>query len=502
MKNSAPSVMLFRRDLRLYDNAALHAANSFNDTLYIYIHEEAKDEKGSETTIDKTWQTGAASQWWLHHSLAKIKEALSIQKQDFIFFKTSHQKPIEEILLELCQTNNCHNIFWNRRYEPHHIKQDTVLKRSLQKHNITVNSFNNNLLSEPWTKFTKQGTPFKVFTPYWRHCKNTFLNESSIAEPLPKPHFNQSKKQWHIQDQVALDDLQLLPKKPDWAINFNQYWQVGETHAQQAWDDFLKNSINRYENSRNIPSIAGTSKLSPHLAFGEISVRQIWHDVMQQKSFDRQHSDDLDRYLSEIGWREFSYYQLYHFPELPEKNFNPRFNHFQWDEPSEQLKAWQKGMTGYPLIDAGLRELWQTGYMHNRVRMVVASFLCKDLMIHWQEGAKWFWDTLLDADLASNSASWQWCAGCGADAAPFFRIFNPTIQSEKFDAEGLYIRRWVPELSKMPNKFIHKPHEAPEEILQQAQIELGNTYPKPIVDHKSARLEALERYKNLKTTNN
>ena len=277
---------------------------------------------------------------------------------------------------------------------------------------------------------------------------------------------------------------------------------MGETHAQQVWDDFLKNSISRYEDSRNIPSIAGTSKLSPHLAFGEISVRQIWHDVMQQKSIDRQHNDDLDRYLSEIGWREFSYYQLYHFPELPKKNFNPRFNHFQWDKPSAQLKAWKKGMTGYPLVDAGLRELWQTGYMHNRVRMVVASFLCKDLLIHWQEGAKWFWDTLLDADLASNSASWQWCAGCGADAAPFFRIFNPTTQSEKFDTEGLYIRRWIPELSKMPNKYIHKPHEAPYEVLQQAQVEIGKTYPKPIVDHKSARLEALERYKSLKTMNN
>ena len=226
---------------------------------------------------------------------------------------------------------------------------------------------------------------------------------------------------------------------------------------------------------------------------------KIWHDAIQAKTLATKNIEDFDRYLSEIGWREFSYYQLFHFPKLPEENFNPRFNNFLWDSNNEHLITWQKGLTGYPLVDAGLRELWQTGYMHNRVRMVVASFLCKDLLIHWQEGAKWFWDTLLDADLASNSASWQWCAGCGADAAPFFRIFNPTTQSKKFDATGEYIRRWIPELSQMPNKYIHKPADAPLEVLNDANVEIGKTYPKPIIDHKIARLEALDRYKNLKS---
>ena len=233
------------------------------------------------------------------------------------------------------------------------------------------------------------------------------------------------------------------------------------------------------------------------MAFGEISVRQIWHDTSQLKTLNTNSS--LDRFSSEIGWREFSYYQLFHFPDLPTKNFNPKFNHFAWEDNQKHIIAWQKGMTGYPLVDAGLRELWNTGYMHNRVRMVVASFLCKDLLIHWEKGASWFWDTLLDADLASNSASWQWCAGCGADAAPFFRIFNPITQSEKFDPDATYIKRWIPELSRLPVKWIHKPWEAPSDLLKQANIELDKTYPKPIVDHKTARLKALDQYQLLKT---
>ena len=482
--------MLFRKDLRLYDNQALHAACLNHHVLPVFIWPEESAE----------FSMGGASKWWLHYSLKGLQNQLAANKQQLIFLKQTPEQSLDSILTTLCQLNQCEHVFWNRRYEPHHIQQDTKLKATLKDQGIDVHSFNNNLLSEPWQHVNKQGTPFKVFTPYWRHCKNAFLSSSPISSPLPMPKF-QVVSDWKTPDHCQLDDFNLLPSKPDWAQGFHQYWQPGEEHAQNKWNQFLSHNIENYDQTRNFPNIDGTSKLSPHLAFGEISTRQIWHDIQHQKNhLTISQSDAIDCYLSEIGWREFSYYQLFHFPELPHKNFNSRFNQFKWNNNETDLSAWHKGMTGYPLIDAGLRELWQTGYMHNRVRMVVASFLCKDLLIDWQSGATWFWDTLLDADLASNSASWQWCAGCGADAAPFFRIFNPVTQSEKFDPEGNYIKRWVPELSKLPSKWIHKPWEAPTDVLQSANIMLGKHYPVPIVDHKSARLEALERYKHLKNT--
>ena len=492
MTESAKSIILFRRDLRLHDNAALSHATSKGQILPIYIYDNTN-------VGNNDWSIGSASKWWLHYSLAALNRQLEEQNHCLHFFQADAKQTIFNILYKLCQDNNCNHIFWNRRYEPAHIAQDTLLKQKLIDVGITIHSFNNNLLSEPWQQLNKQGNPYKVFTPYWRHCKNSFLSQSQIPEPLPYPYFSKTKQNWLTQNSVSLQEFNLLPNKPDWASGFNQYWQAGEQSAQKVWDNFLIEPIKKYDKSRNIPSIDGTSKLSPHLAFGEISVRQIWHDVLQHQLYEKSSNEDLNRYLSELGWREFSYYQLYHFPKLPKKNFNPRFDTFRWNKQTSVLKSWQQGLTGYPLVDAGMRELWQTGYMHNRVRMVVASFLCKDLLIHWQEGAKWFWDTLLDADLASNSASWQWCAGCGADAAPFFRIFNPTTQSEKFDGEGQYIRRWVPELSHLPNKYIHSPINAPSTVLTDANITLGKTYPKPIVDHKAARLDALERYKSLKT---
>ena len=490
MLKNCSSIVLFRRDLRLLDNAALYNAHSQGKILPAYIH-EAND--------DKEWHIGAASQWWLHHSLQTLSHQFEQQNHNLFIFKADTKNSIFEILCKLCQDNHCQHVFWNRRYEPTHIQQDTELKKQLTDAGITVHSFNNNLLSEPWQHLNKQGTPYKVFTPFWRHCKNGYLTDSPIPTPLPAPTLGQENSNWQTENQITLNELNLLPTKPNWAQGFESHWQVGEQAAQKNWDTFLTDNINQYDESRNIPSIAGTSKLSPHLAFGEISVRQIWHDVLQRQTHEGFSNVDLDRYLSEIGWREFSYYQLYHFPKLPTENFNPRFNNFRWNDETEGLQAWQQGLTGFPLVDAGMRELWQTGYMHNRVRMIVASFLCKDLMIHWQKGAQWFWDTLLDADLASNSASWQWCAGCGADAAPFFRIFNPTTQSEKFDTAGQYIRRWVPELSDLPDKHIHSPANAPATVLTDAKITLGKTYPYPLADHKAARLDALERYKDLKT---
>lgn len=503
MIDSPRSIVLFRRDLRLSDNNALFSASEYGEVLPIYIHEQPDETQH----IDKNWPIGGASKWWLHHSLKHLNEQLQRVKQSLTIFQTSQSKigtapSTQSVLVDLCENNDCQRIFWNRRYEPHHIEQDKALKIYLKEHGIEVHSFNNNLLSEPWQQFTKQDTAYKVFTPYWRHCRNRFELELPVPAPLPQPNFQESTIEWNIESCVSLDELTLLPRNPDWSKTINEQWFPGEEHAQQKWAKFQESAINHYDHARDIPSIQGTSQLSPHFAFGEISVRQIWHDSIQLQIHNQTSIDDLNRYLSEIGWREFSYYQLFHFPELPKRNFNPRFDTFHWNSDHTQLNAWQQGKTGYPLVDAGMRELWHTGYMHNRVRMVVASFLCKDLLIHWQEGAKWFWDTLLDADLASNSAGWQWCAGCGADAAPFFRIFNPTTQSEKFDNTGIYIRKWVPELSKLPDKLIHKPWEAPIDILRVAGITLGKTYPLPIVEHKTARLEALDRYKDLKTLEN
>jgi len=431
---SSRSILLFRKDLRLFDNAALLAACQRGDVLPIYIHQT------HESSLNKVLYSssiGGASKWWLHHSLASLKKSLQQNNQNLYFFQAKSDTEVFKLLKQLCIENQCNQVFWNRRYEPHHIQSDKDLKSSLQQQGINAHSFNNNLLSEPWTQMNKQGSPFKVFTPYWRHCKNKFFSETSVPLPLEKPIFHHPDYLWSTPNDCQLADLNLLPSNPDWADQFHQFWKPGESNAQKNWDNFLSNIIDDYEENRNIPSIDGTSKLSPYLTFGEISVRQIWHDAYQLKTLNNNKS--LDRFLNEIGWREFSYYQLFHFPDLPNHNFNPKFNHFAWEDNKKHLIAWQKGMTGYPLVDAGLRELWNTGYMHNRVRMVVASFLCKDLLINWQKGASWFWDTLLDADLASNSASWQWCAGCGADAAPFFRIFNPVTQSEKFDPDTSYI---------------------------------------------------------------
>jgi deoxyribodipyrimidine photo-lyase len=289
-----------------------------------------------------------------------------------------------------------------------------------------------------------------------------------------------------------IKDLLLLPKI-SWYKNIEHLWQVGENEAQKKLDDFLKYKLIGYKENRNYPAKPNVSKLSPHLTFGEISPNQIWYTCIKQKELD----NDLDHFLSEIAWREFSYYLLYHFPQLPSKNFQSKFDHFQWEENNKFLTAWQKGQTGYPIVDAGMRELWQTGYIHNRVRMVVASFLVKNLLLDWRYGARWFWDCLLDADLANNSASWQWVAGCGADAAPYFRIFNPVTQGEKFDSEGKYTKLFVPELTNLPAKYLFQPWVAPNEILQKSGVILGENYPEPIVDLVRSRNYAIKAYKDL-----
>jgi deoxyribodipyrimidine photo-lyase len=362
--------------------------------------------------------------------------------------------------------------------------RDSAVKTELHGRGIQAESFNANLLYEPWTIANKQGKPFQVFTPFWKAC----LASREPSSPLPIPlRLNGFHKPI---PSVPLDELSLLPSIPLDA-GIQKLWRPGEEEAHQRLGEFLEEGIVNYSEQRNFPALEwGVSHLSPSLHFGEISPRIIWQ-AAKQKYGD---NPAIEPYLRQLGWREFAHHLLFHFPHTPEIPLRKDFESFGWKTDLKGLEAWQKGLTGYPLVDAGMRELWATGWMHNRVRMVVGSFLVKDLLISWTEGARWFWDTLVDADLPNNTLGWQWIGGCGADAAPYFRIFHPVTQSEKFDPEGDYIKKWVPELARVPLPWIHKPWEAPSLILLQAGVTLGKTYPYPIVDHKTAREEALAAF--------
>lgn len=463
------TIVWFRQDLRIADNPALYAAAQQGPILPIYILEEAPEKHA---------KMGGASRVWLHNALNQLNLTLNGNLQLF------SGDPLD-ILSHLCQQENITKIYWNRCYEPWRIQRDKLIKEQLNTAGKTVKSFNASLLWEPWEVLKKDGTPYRVFTPFYR---NGCLSQSQPPrKPVPvpdSPNFIKCQNQ-----NLQLEELQFLPKL-SWHQSLVSGWKISEQGAHDQLASFLENSVFNYRTVRNIPAEAGTSQLSPYLHFGQISPHQIWHATQTVEP-----SDDLDTFRSELGWREFSYSLLFHFPQLPTHNLQNRFDHFPWTKNSQYLKAWQSGQTGYPIVDAGMRELWQTGYMHNRVRMIVGSFLVKNLLIDWRLGEAWFWDCLFDADLASNSASWQWIAGCGADAAPYFRIFNPITQGEKFDPEGVYTRRYVPELQKLPNKYLFKPWEAPESVLKEADIALGLDYPKPIVDLKLSRNRALEAYK-------
>ena len=463
-------IVVLRQELRTHDNPALfHAYGKFKTVVPVYIYDE---------NHGKEWKIGSASKWWLHNSLLSLSKDLPL-----IILKGDYNSELKKIIKQV----GARAVYWNRCYEPFNIKNDTALKAELKEQGLEVESFNSSLLFEPWEVKNQSGTYFKVFTHFWKKC-----NEIGIERtPLPKP-----KVTAHDFGKigVALESLELLPTKPDWAEGFRKTWEVGEEGAWKKFKKFLERPIQNYYEGRNLPAESYTSMLSPHLHFGEISPLQIWYEVKALSNQDK----NTNHYLSEIGWREFSYNLLFNFPELPNENFRPEFNAFEWQNDETALRKWQKGMTGYPIVDAGMRELWATGYMHNRVRMIVGSFLTKDLLIDWREGAKWFWDTLCDADLASNSASWQWVAGSGADAAPYYRIFNPILQGEKFDPLGKYVRKWVPELENLPDAFIHKPWEATPMILRAAGVSLGGNYPSRIVEHDFARNLALKLFKNLK----
>ena len=460
----------FRQDLRLADNPALAHAARHSAVLPIYILDD--DSAGA-------YALGGASRCWLHHSLTALNASLSGKL-------AIYSGDPQLILDQLRARHKIAAIYWNRCYQPWQIRRDTRLKQHLRAQGIEVNTYNGSLLWEPWTIYKADQSPYKVFTPFYRKgC----LAASEPRTPLPKPeavnYITDPRKQ-------RLADLKLLPRR-DWGARIVAPWRIGELGAQARFGEFIEHGLQHYREGRNLPAQPYVSRLSPHLRFGEISPNQLWHRV--RSLGDNQH---IDTFCSELGWREFSYSQLYHNPSLPQQNLQSKFDRFPWVDNPEQLRAWQQGQTGIPLVDAGMRELWQTGYMHNRVRMVVGSFLVKNLRLHWNHGERWFWDTLFDADLANNSASWQWIAGCGADAAPYFRIFNPITQGEKFDAEATYLRTYLPELAALPTKHIFNPHAASEPILKQAKIQLGTDYPHPVIDLKQSRQDALEAFKSLK----
>jgi len=468
------TILWFRQDLRLDDNPALIEAKRRGGSIvpvFIWAPEE-EDE----------WPAGGASRWWLHHSLVALDGSLRRHGLRLII----RSGPSEEAILKLVAETGATGVLWNRRYEPASIARDISVKERLRRDGLDADSMNAALLYEPWTVRTKSNTPFKVFTPFWKACGIS----GDPREPESAPSLKgRAPQAWPAS--TTVDDLRLLPTIP-WDAGLDASWTPGELGAVSLLARFVAEAIADYAEGRDRPGEPLTSRLSPHLHWGEISPRRIWHTVHAALAGGgKSERRSAEKYLAEIGWREFAHHLIFHFPETATEPLRPEFAQFPWRDDDAALRAWQRGRTGYPLVDAGMRELWHTGWMHNRVRMVAASFLVKHLLLPWQAGAAWFWDTLVDADLASNTLGWQWTAGCGADAAPYFRIFNPVTQGERFDAEAAYVRRWVPEIASLPNSVIHNPWEATTRQLDDAGVVLGETYPRPIVDHKEARRRAL-----------
>jgi len=476
------SLLWLRLDLRLADNPALHAAIRHGGAVIpVFIHSPEEEQP---------WAPGGASNWWLHQSLAALDENLRAGGSRLVF----RRGPALASLRQLVRETGATGVFWNRRYEPAVIARDAIIQEALRGEGIKTESYNAALLHEPWGIKNKSGRPFQVFTPFWKHCSAL----DAPPEPLRSPESIPAPDKWPRS--LTLTALELEPKT-NWAEGLRPTWSPGETGAQANLKAFLARKFDDYPEQRNRPDQAGTSRLSPHLHFGELGPRQIWHDLKSAAAKRGLPAAQWrgSQFLAEVGWREFAHHLLFHFPRTTDEPLRREFATFPWRADAKRLHAWQTGRTGFPIVDAGMRELWATGWMHNRVRMIAASFLVKDLLQPWPDGARWFWDTLVDADLAQNSLGWQWTAGCGADAAPYFRVFNPTTQGEKFDPEGNYVRRWCPELAKLPAEWIHQPHTAPPAVLRAAEIVLGRDYPPPLVNHAAARDAALAAFARSKT---
>ena len=471
------TILWFRQDLRLNDLPALVHAAARGDVIPVFIYDES---------LGGDWSLGGASKWWLHQSLIALGADIESQGGRLILRRGDTIATLQGLVND----TGANAIYFSRQYQPWQVSLENDVNDAFSGADVEVKRFAGTLLHQPGSVLTGSGTSFKVFTPFWRAALKL-----PVAAPAAAPSTN-----WTGGD-LASDELahwRLCPTQPNWAEGWDSLWNPGEDGAHDALQYFLDGPVANYSEGRDIPSKRYTSRLSAHLKFGEISPRQVWAAAEQQKLATPQWSAAIDKFLAEIGWREFCYQLLDLFNAMPDEPFKEQFGGFPWADDPEHLKAWQRGLTGYPIVDAGMRELWQTGFMHNRVRMIVASFLTKHLLVHWRHGESWFWDCLLDADIASNACSWQWVAGSGADAAPYFRIFNPVAQGQKFDPEGEYVKKWCPELSEMPKRYIHAPWEAPDMILMTANVSLGDNYPNPIVDHKMAREAALSAYGAIK----
>jgi deoxyribodipyrimidine photo-lyase len=464
------AIVWFRRDLRLDDHPALQAAlDAGHVPVPVYVH--APDEEGD-------WAPGAASDAWLHRSLQALQEQLQARGSRLLLARGPSAAALDR-LIAACDAEA---VYWNRKYEPATQPRDAAIKRDLRARGLDVESFNGSLLFEPWELATKQGEPYKVFTPFWR----TALTQLRLPASLPMP-----ERLPALPERLQGEPLQALGLAPSlgWDGGFWEHWQPGQAGAHEALEVFIDGALHGYREGRDRPDRVGSSLLSPHLHFGEIAPWRVCAALERHRRAGT--AADIDGYVRELGWREFAYHLLHHFPDTTDHNLNPRFAGFRWARPDAAvLQAWQRGRTGIPIVDAGMRELWHTGYMHNRVRMIVASLLCKHLRVHWREGARWFWDTLVDADLANNTLGWQWVAGTGADAAPYFRIFNPVTQAQKFDPDARYITRWVPELAALPLKERFAPWQHPQSLAR-----LAPDYPRqPVVDLAEGREAALAAY--------
>ena len=472
------AIVWLRRDLRVDDNPALASAlEGFDCVIPLYIHDPVSKDP---------WMDGSATRWWLHHSLEALDNSLKLLNSGLIIRMGDALMQLTEVL----DSFKAEAVFWNRLYTPREIHRDTEIKACLKSHGIRVETYNSALLKEPWAHLKANGEPYRVFTPFWK----AYLSGGTWQWPEDPPEDMPPLPEGLTS--IPLAELGLLPKI-DWDHGLREAWIPGELSAKRQLRRFLDGPASAYDDSRNSPGTIGTSRLSPHLHFGEISPRRIASEIQS-------HCTPGDRgvevFMKEVGWREFGYHLLFHFPHTDHRPLDARFNAFPWPpHDAEKFERWTRGLTGFPIVDAGMRELWHTGWMHNRVRMIVASFLTKNLLIHWTRGAEWFWDTLVDADLASNTLGWQWTAGCGADASPYFRIFNPILQGEKFDAAGDYIRRWIPELSQVPNQWIHHPFDLPAQELKAYGVVLDQDYPKPVVDLKGSRERALAAFAAIKS---